>query len=140
MNKPIVSIIVPAYNVEKYISKCLDSILIQTLKDIEIIVVNNGSTDSSGKFCDQYALKDNRIRVIHKDHGGLSSARNAGMEIAIGEYIGFVDSDDWVEVDMSIYRIVTERNCNELIFCKVSGIYLLILCYLMTFLNTTFNS
>jgi glycosyltransferase involved in cell wall biosynthesis len=100
MNKPIVSIVVPVYNVDEYISKCIDSLLSQTLKKIEIILVDDGSTDLSGKICDEYALKDNRIKVIHKENNGLSSARNSGLAIANGDYIGFVDSDDWVKEDM----------------------------------------
>ena len=97
---PKVSIIVPVYKVEKYLRKCIDSIINQTLKDIEIILVDDGSPDKCGKICDEYAAKDTRIKVIHKENGGLSSARNAGMEVAEGEYIGFVDSDDWIESDM----------------------------------------
>lgn len=100
MNKPIISIIVPVYNIENYISKCLDSLLIQTIKEIEIIVVDDGSTDSSGEICNEYSLKDNRVVVIHKKNGGLSSARNTGLEIAKGEYVGFVDGDDWIAEDM----------------------------------------
>ena len=97
---PKVSIIVPVYKVEKYLRKCIDSIINQTLKDIEIILVDDGSPDNCGKICDEYAAKDTRIKVIHKENGGLSSARNAGMEVAEGEYIGFVDSDDWIESDL----------------------------------------
>lgn len=99
MNKPIISIIVPVYNIDKYISKCIDSLLFQSFKDIEIILVDDGSIDLSGKICDEYALKDNRIKVIHKENDGLSSARNTGLALAKGEYIGFVDGDDWVKDD-----------------------------------------
>ena len=81
---PKVSIIVPVYKVEKYLRKCIDSIINQTLKDIEIILVDDGSPDNCGKICDEYAAKDTRIKVIHKENGGLSSARNAGMEVAEG--------------------------------------------------------
>lgn len=88
------SIIIPVYNVEKYIIECIDSVLFQTYKDWELILVDDGSTDNSGKICDEYALKDNRIKVIHKENGGLSSARNAGLDIVKGEYITFIDSDD----------------------------------------------
>ena len=94
---PKISIIVPVYNVEQYLAECIESIKDQSLTDIEIILVDDGSPDNSGAICDDYARKDDRIRVIHKKNGGLSSARNAGLEVAIGEYIGFVDSDDWVE-------------------------------------------
>ncbi|MEH7226759.1 glycosyltransferase, partial [Bacillus sp. JJ1566] len=97
---PVVSIIVPVYNVEKYLSSCIDSILAQTLTDIEVILVNDGSTDHSGKICDEYAASDTRVKVIHKEYGGVSSARNVGVGMAQGEYIGFVDSDDRIEQEM----------------------------------------
>ena len=90
------SIIVPVYNVEKYIEKCIQSLLNQTYKNIQIILIDDGSTDSSGKICDRYAEKDSRIKVIHKENGGLSSARNAGICVADGDYITFVDGDDFV--------------------------------------------
>lgn len=96
----LISIIVPVYNVEKYIRRCVDSILEQTYTRLEIILVDDGSTDKSGIICDEYMQKDARIVVIHKSNGGLSSARNAGLDIAGGEYIGFVDSDDYIEPDM----------------------------------------
>ena len=94
---PLVTIIIPVYNVEKYLPKCLDSIINQTYNHLEIIIVDDGSKDSSGLICDEYALKDQRIKVLHKKNGGLSSARNAGLDIAKGDYIMFVDSDDYVE-------------------------------------------
>ncbi|PRR76504.1 glycosyltransferase [Clostridium thermopalmarium] len=94
--EPKISIIVPIYNVEKYINKCIDSILAQTFTDFELILVDDGSPDNCGKICDDYAKKDSRIKVIHKKNGGLSSARNAGLDIARGEYIGFIDSDDYI--------------------------------------------
>ena len=97
---PKVSIIVPIYNIEDYIERCLESLLSQTLKNIEIICVDDGSTDSSGDICDYYALQDERLVVIHKENGGLVSARKIGLEIARGEYIGFVDGDDYIEPDM----------------------------------------
>lgn len=97
---PKVSVIVPIYKVEKYLRQCIDSIINQSLKDIEIILVNDGSPDNCPKICDEYKKIDSRIKVIHKKNGGLSSARNAGMKIATGEYIGFVDSDDYIEHDM----------------------------------------
>lgn len=93
---PEISIIVPVYRVENYLVQCVESIRNQTLQDIEIILVDDGSPDNCGRICDQYAEKDPRIKVIHKKNGGLSSARNAGLKIASGEYIGFVDSDDYV--------------------------------------------
>ena len=98
--KPLVSVIVPIYNVEKYLSKCIESIINQTLSNIEIILINDGSTDSSGVIADNYAKNDSRIKVIHKKNGGQGSARNIGIELASGEYIGFVDSDDWIDLDM----------------------------------------
>lgn len=92
-----VSIIIPIYNVEKYLRRCVDSILQQTLSDIEIILVDDGSPDNCPMICDQYKEKDNRINVVHKKNGGLASARNVGLRIATGQYILFVDSDDWIE-------------------------------------------
>ncbi len=98
--EPIISVIVPVYNVERYVKKCLDSVLAQTIENIEIIVVDDGSTDTSGVICDEYAKRDNRIHVYHKTNGGLSSARNYGIERATGSYFGFVDSDDYIDPDM----------------------------------------
>ena len=92
----LVSIIVPVYNMMEYLQKCVDSLIGQSYKNIEIILVNDGSTDNSGALCDELAKKDSRIRVIHKSNGGLSSARNAGLDIAQGDYISFVDSDDYL--------------------------------------------
>ena len=94
--KPNISIIVPIYNVEPYLRRCVDSLLQQTCEDFELILVDDGSPDNCGRICDEYAALDSRVQVIHKPNGGLSDARNAGMEIARGEYIAFVDSDDWV--------------------------------------------
>lgn len=98
--KPKISIIVPIYKVEKYLEKCIDSILEQTFTDFELILVDDGSPDKCGKICDEYELKDNRIKVIHKKNGGLSDARNSGIKIAKGEYLGFIDSDDWINREM----------------------------------------
>lgn len=95
--KDLISIIIPIYKVELYIDKCIESILKQTWKNIEVILVDDGSPDKCGQICDEYAKKDTRIKVIHKDNGGLSDARNAGVEVATGNYIGFVDSDDWID-------------------------------------------
>lgn len=94
--KPLISILVPVYNIERYIGLCLESLICQTYKNLEIIVVDDGSTDRSGEICDLYAKKDRRIKVIHKENGGLVSARKTAMRIATGEYIGYVDGDDWV--------------------------------------------
>ena len=96
---PKVSIIVPVYNTEKYLARCIDSILAQTFTDFELILVNDGSKDNSGKICDEYAQKDSRIIVIHKENGGVSSARNKGIDVAQGDWISFVDSDDWISSD-----------------------------------------
>ena len=97
---PKLSIIVPVYKVEQYIHKCIDSILNQTFTDFELILVDDGSPDNCGKICDEYAQKDERVRVIHKENGGVSSARNLGIDEAQGEYIGFVDSDDFIDANM----------------------------------------
>ena len=97
--RPLVSVIVPVYNISRYIKKCIDSLSRQTYENIEVILVDDGSTDSSGSLCDLYAEKDKRIRVIHKKNGGLSDARNKGIEGAIGDYISLVDGDDFVDED-----------------------------------------
>lgn len=99
------SVIVPVYNVEPYINRCVDSIINQTYKDLEIILVDDGSTDKSGMICDEYAIKDSRIRVIHKENGGIVSARKAGILNATGEYTTDVDSDDWIEKEAYSYMI-----------------------------------
>lgn len=96
----LVSVVVPVYNVEAFLRQCVDSLLAQTHTNLEIILVDDGSTDNSGAICDEYAVRSSNIRVIHKENGGLSSARNAGIAAAKGAYIGFVDSDDYVESDM----------------------------------------
>ncbi len=96
----LVSVIVPVYNVEPYLRKCLDSIIGQTYENLEILLIDDGSTDHSGDICDDYEKRDERICVFHTENGGLSAARNLGLDYANGEYIGFVDSDDWIEPDM----------------------------------------
>ncbi len=108
----MISVIVPVYKVEKYLPRCVDSILAQTYKDLEIILVDDGSPDNCGEICDEYALKDSRIKVIHKQNGGQSDARNVGIEAATGEYISFVDSDDFIEPEMlmTMYRLQQEQN------------------------------
>lgn len=110
----LISIIVPVYNVEEYIEKCVNSIINQTYKNIEIILVDDGSKDNSGKICDELKQKDSRIKVIHKENGGLSDARNAGLKIANGDYIGFVDSDDYIKEDMFeiLYKLNKEHNAD----------------------------
>ena len=110
------SIIIPVYNVEKYLRECLDSVKGQTSPDWEAVCVNDGSTDGSEFILKEYAKKDSRFRIVTKTNGGLSSARNAGLEIAKGEFIGFVDSDDWVDINClsSIYNQID--GCDILFF------------------------
>lgn len=105
-----ITVIVPVYNIENYLNKCLDSLINQTYKNLEIIVVNDGSTDNSGKICQEYAKKDNRIVYIEKENGGLSDARNAGLDRLTGSYVTFVDSDDWIELDYveTLYKKISE--------------------------------
>ncbi len=107
-----VSVIIPIYNIAEYLPKCVDSILNQSLREIEIILVDDGSTDESGRICDRYADQDDRVRVIHKANGGLSDARNAGIKLAAGKYIGFVDGDDYIESEMfkTLYQACVENN------------------------------
>lgn len=106
MNEKI-SIIVAIYNVEQYLTECINSIINQTYTNLEIILVNDGSTDKSGQICDEFLKKDSRIKVIHKKNGGLSDARNTGLDLASGDYIGFVDGDDSIEIDM--YEILLKN-------------------------------
>jgi len=118
MENKLISIIIPIYKVEKYLCKCIDSILNQTYKNLEIILVDDGSPDGCPKICDEYSKSDSRVRTIHKNNGGLSDARNAGIDIAQGDYLAFVDSDDWVDLDM--YRRLIEaceRNNSEISVC-----------------------
>lgn len=100
MKELLISIIVPIYNVEDYLDRCVESIVNQTYNNLEIILVDDGSPDNCSQMCDSWAEKDNRIKVIHKENGGLSDARNAGLKIATGEIVSFIDSDDWIELDM----------------------------------------
>ena len=96
---PLISIIVPVYNTEKYLHRCIDSILIQTFTDFELLLIDDGSKDRSGEICDEYAKNDSRVRVFHKENGGVSSARNLGLDNAKGEWISFVDADDYLNDD-----------------------------------------
>ena len=107
-----ISVIVPVYNVEKYLPKCIDSILAQTFTNFELLLINDGSKDSSGTICDEYAAKDSRIRVFHKENGGVSAARNLGLDNAKGEWIAFVDSDDWVDESylMDLFQAADEKD------------------------------
>ena len=93
-DKPLITIIIPIYNVEKYLSKCLNSVIKQDYKNLEILLIDDGSTDSSGKIADEYGTRDKRIKVIHKENGGLSDARNYGLKLMTGDYVTFIDSDD----------------------------------------------
>lgn len=106
-SQPKISVIVPVYKTEGLLDRCVESIVGQTYKNLEIILVDDGSPDNCPAMCDEWAEKDSRIRVIHKENGGLCSARNAGMDIATGDYLGFVDSDDCIEPDM--YQLLVEN-------------------------------
>ena len=119
MDTNLFSIIIPVYNVERYLNKCIESVVKQTYKNFEIILVDDGSPDSCPRICDEWAKKDDRIVVIHKGNGGLSSARNAGIKRAKGQYIGFIDSDDyWTESNFleKIKDIVTENSVDVILF------------------------
>ena len=120
MKKPVISVIVQVYNVEKYLRQSLDSILCQTFSNIEIICVNDGSTDGSRKILEEYRKKDSRIKIVDKKNGGLSSARNAGMKIAEGEFYSYIDSDDWIEPNMleKLYDSITTYN-TDIAICAV---------------------
>ncbi len=120
MKEPLISVIVPVYKAEKYLDRCVNSIINQTYKNLEIILVDDGSPDESGKMCDLFAEKDSRIKVIHKENGGQSSARNVALDIMTGDYVGFVDSDDWIEKDMfsCLYSLVEEHGA-EIAVCGV---------------------
>lgn len=121
----LVTVIVPIYNVESYLHRCVDSILNQSYKNLEIILVDDGSPDKCGVICDEYALLDQRVKVIHKENGGLSDARNAGIDIAKGSYITFIDSDDWVQEDyiQKLYDllIATSSDISVCDFIKTSS-------------------
>ena len=117
MDKPLVSVIVPIYKVENYMEECIHSILGQKYAHFELILVDDGSPDNCGKMCDEFKEKDSRIQVIHKENGGLSSARNAGLEIAKGEYIAFVDSDDAVHEDYLLDMVTLARKHQADIVC-----------------------
>ena len=123
MNEKI-SIIVPVYNVEKYLKKCIDSIVNQTYKNLEIILVDDGATDRSGEICDELAKLDNRIKVYHKKNGGLSDARNYGVERATGSYVGFVDSDDYIDAEMyeKLYEAIT-KEAADVAECNLKIVY-----------------
>ena len=111
---PTVSVIVPIYNTEKFLQNCVESILNQTFTDFELLLINDGSKDNSGAICDDYAVKDSRIRVFHKKNGGVSSARNLGLDNARGEWITFVDSDDWIEIS-ALYNMLKESDADIIV-------------------------
>ena len=120
----MVSIIVPVYNIERYIQKCVDSILAQSYQSFELILVNDGSTDYSGKICDAYEAIDSRIKVVHKPNGGLTSARNAGLSVARGEWIMHVDGDDWINHDMLKEMLyVAEKTSADVIIGNLRFVY-----------------
>lgn len=124
MNNELISIIVPVYNVELYLEKCIDSILKQTYENIEILIIDDGSTDNSSKICDNYSKRDARIKVVHKDNGGLSSARNAGIGLMSGKYVAFIDSDDWIQDDYiyQLYKCALE-NKSDLVITGLKNVY-----------------
>ncbi len=123
VEKDLISVIVPVYNVENYIRKCIESILNQTYKNLEIILVDDGSPDNCGKICDEYAKIDSRVKVIHKQNGGVSSARNAGLEIAKGDYVAFVDGDDFIEQDMyEKMHLSLKKDNADISFCRFNEV------------------
>ncbi len=130
MDEKIISIIVPIYNCGNYLVQCIESIINQTYQDLEIILMDDGSTDQSGVICDEYEKKDKRIKVIHQNNSGVSTARNNALKIAKGAYIGFVDADDWIDREMysSMLRIMQKRNADVVIcgvnYCTESGEYI----------------
>jgi glycosyltransferase involved in cell wall biosynthesis len=113
----LLSVIVPVYNVEAYLPRCVDSILSQTHQNLELILVDDGARDNSGAICDDYAARDSRVKVIHKENGGLSSARNSGLDVAKGEYIAFVDSDDWVTTDAYAHLLALAQKYEVKLVC-----------------------
>ncbi len=120
----LITVVIPAYKVEKFLPKCLDSVLNQTYKKLEIILVEDGSPDNCGKICDDYAKKDKRIKVIHKENGGLSDARNKGIDQATGKYITFIDSDDYIDDDYveCLYKAIKEDN-TKMSICSHRVVY-----------------
>lgn len=126
MEEKLVSVIVPVYNVEKYLKRCIDSILNQSYSNLEIILVDDGSTDNSGKIVDEYGNLDKRIRVIHQKNQGLSAARNTGLEIMHGEYVTFIDSDDYVTNDYVsyLYKLISQTNFScKMSLCSLMNVY-----------------
>ena len=120
---PLISFIIPVYNVEKYLAQCIESVLVQSHDNIEIILVDDGSTDKSGEICDNFSKTDNRVRVIHQENRGASAARNAGLGIAKGNYIAFIDSDDYVSPSMA-EKLLDAIDC----ICNLSTICIVTKC------------
>lgn len=122
--EPLISVIIPVYNVEQYLRRCVDSVIAQSYSNIEIILIDDGSTDKSGEICDEIGKTDDRIIVYHKENGGVSRARNYGIDRAKGEYIGFVDSDDFIAVDMYeyLYKLISE-NDSKIAICGAADYY-----------------
>ena len=120
----LISVIVPVYNVEKYLNRCVDSILNQTYTNLEVILVDDGSPDSCPAICDEYAKKDKRVKVIHKANAGVSAARNDGIQLAQGEFVVFVDSDDWIDSTMYEKMLAKQQETNaDLVFCKFNQVF-----------------
>lgn len=124
MQKDLISVILPVYNVEKYLDKCLNSLINQTYQNLEIILVDDGSPDNSGKICDDWTTKDSRIKVIHKENGGVSSARNLGLDTATGNYITFLDPDDYVDLQMyeKMLSAIHAQNA-DMAMCGMTNVY-----------------
>ncbi len=129
-SNPLISVIVPVFNVEKYLNRCIDSILSQTYRHLEILLIDDGSNDSSPQICDEYSKKDKRVRTIHKKNGGVSSARNAGLDVASGQFISFIDADDFISNDM--YK--------ELIEVYNAHHYDLVKCFYDYYINDTITT
>lgn len=138
--KPLISIIMPVYNVEQYLNYCMESILAQDYKNLEIILIDDGSTDSSGDMCDEYAKNDSRIKVIHKKNGGLSSARNIGIEVMTGKYMTFVDPDDYIRIDYvsRMYKYILEDE-TDLVVCSYKKILGVIIRAFFSFVCGTYD-
>lgn len=120
----IISIIVPVYNGEKFLEKCIDSIQRQTIENWQLLLIDDGSTDGSPAMCDEYAARDKRIQVVHKSNGGVSAARNDGLELVQGKYIGFVDADDWILADMYEKLVdCAEQNSADIVMCDAKTVY-----------------
>ena len=124
MNDSLISVIVPVYKVEEYLDECVQSLINQTYTNLEIILVDDGSPDGCPQMCDDWAMRDARIKVIHKKNGGLSDARNAGLDICTGDYVAFVDSDDWIKPEMYRYMYdAIKREKADICACNIISCY-----------------